>query len=86
MIFIYFFLWQLIPNVVEYEDWKIVTGDHIKVPKETRDFLEKRGHVLTSISGGTICQFVVQDLESIIDNGKLTAVSDPRKGGFPAGF
>lgn len=77
---------QLIPNVVEYEDWKIVTGDHIKVPKETRDFLEKRGHVLRSISGGTICQFVVvQHLESSV-TGKLTAVSDPRKGGFPAGF
>lgn len=73
---------QLIPNVVNYEDWKVVTGDHFEVPEETRSFLKKRGHVLKSVAGGTICQFVVQDLES----NELVAVSDPRKGGFPAGF
>ncbi|CAI9109296.1 OLC1v1009098C1 [Oldenlandia corymbosa var. corymbosa] len=73
---------ELIPNVVHYEDWKVVTGDHIEVPEEIRSFLKKRGHVLEGLAGGTICQFVVQDLKS----GKLVAVSDPRKGGFPAGY
>ncbi|XP_027073960.1 glutathione hydrolase 1-like [Coffea arabica] len=76
------FYHELIPNVVNYEDWKVVTGDHFEVPEETRSFLKKRGHVLKSVAGGTICQFVVQDLES----NELVAVSDPRKGGFPAGF
>lgn len=76
------FYHELIPNVVNYEDWTVVTGDHFEVPEETRSFLKKRGHVLQSIAGGTICQFVVQDLES----NELVAVSDPRKGGFPAGF
>ncbi|KAL3527819.1 hypothetical protein ACH5RR_012475 [Cinchona calisaya] len=76
------FYHELIPNVVQYEDWKVVTGDHFEVPEETRSFLKERGHVLQSLAGGTICQLVVQDLES----NELVAVSDPRKGGFPAGF
>ncbi|XP_060215525.1 glutathione hydrolase 1-like [Lycium barbarum] len=76
---------QLIPNVLQYENWTIVTGDHIEAPEETRAALQKKGHVLQSIAGGTICQFVVQEFESS-KLGALVAVSDPRKGGFPAGF
>ncbi|KAL8047217.1 hypothetical protein ABFX02_08G225600 [Erythranthe guttata] len=72
---------QLIPNVLRYENWTVPTGDHFEVRREIRDALEKKGHVLESISGGTICQFVVQEL-----NGLLIGVSDPRKGGFPAGY
>ncbi|MCD7447358.1 Gamma-glutamyltranspeptidase 1 [Datura stramonium] len=76
---------QLIPNVVQYENWTIVTGDHIELPAETRAALEKKGHVLQSIATGAICQFVVQEFNSS-KLGQLVAVSDPRKGGFPAGF
>ncbi|KAL0284530.1 UNVERIFIED_CONTAM: Glutathione hydrolase 1 [Sesamum angustifolium] len=76
---------QLIPNVVQYENWTVPTGEHFEVPAETRTALEKKGHVLASLAGGTICQFVVQELESP-KTGHLVAVSDPRKGGFPAGF
>ena len=74
---------QLIPNVLHYENWTTVTGDHFEVPAEIRAALEKKGHVLESLGGGTICQFILQDYSAI---GALVAVSDPRKGGFPSGF
>ncbi|XP_058096649.1 glutathione hydrolase 1-like isoform X2 [Magnolia sinica] len=82
---------QLIPNVVQYENWTTVSGDHFEVPDEMRAALRKKGHVLQSLSGGTICQFIVHNIESLkavggVISGELTAISDPRKGGFPAGF
>lgn len=87
------FYHQLIPNIVYYENWTTVTNDHFELPAKTRAALQKKGHVLQSLAGGTICQFVVQKLDSSsmkhdgkIVLGELVAVSDPRKGGFPAGF
>ncbi|XP_028765971.1 glutathione hydrolase 1 isoform X2 [Neltuma alba] len=80
---------QLIPNVVNYENWTTVSGDHIELSDHMRATLQKKGHVLQGLAGGTICQFIVQDAERYKngnDIGKLVAVSDPRKGGFPAGF
>ncbi|RWW60178.1 hypothetical protein BHE74_00032838 [Ensete ventricosum] len=83
---------KLIPNVVQYENWTTVTGDHFEVPAATRAALQKKGHVLQALSGGTICQFiVVHSLEKSATvggatTGELTAVSDPRKGGLPAGY
>ena len=81
---------QLIPNVVYYENWTTVSGDHFEVPADIRAALQKKGHVLQSLSsGGTICQFIVQDVGTLKENGgvgKIVAVSDPRKGGFPAGY
>ncbi|XP_015075087.1 glutathione hydrolase 1-like [Solanum pennellii] len=76
---------QLIPNELQYENWTVVTGDHVEAPAKIRAGLQKKGHVLKSIAGGTICQFVVQEFKSS-KLGELVAVSDPRKGGFPAGF
>ncbi|XP_059432316.1 glutathione hydrolase 1-like [Corylus avellana] len=81
---------QLIPNVVYYENWTTVSGDHFEVPADIRAALRKKGHVLESLAGGTICQFIVQDVRTSSNEnggaGKLVAVSDPRKGGLPAGF
>ncbi|KAI9113817.1 hypothetical protein K1719_015068 [Acacia pycnantha] len=78
---------QLIPNVVNYENWTTVSGDHIELSADIRAALQKKGHVLKGLAGGTICQFIVQDFERSKNGiGKLVAVSDPRKGGFPAGF
>ncbi|KAL9459185.1 hypothetical protein AB3S75_002551 [Citrus x aurantiifolia] len=80
---------QLIPNIVYYENWTTVIGDHFEIPGNIRASLRKKGHVLESMAGGTICQFIVQEFESIKENegvGELVGVSDPRKGGFPAGF
>lgn len=82
---------QLIPNVVQYENWTTVTGDHFELPATTRADLQKKGHVLIDLAGGTICQFVVHSLEnSMMHNGvkfgNLAAVSDPRKGGLPASY
>lgn len=80
---------QLIPNILNYENWTTVIGDHFEVPAETRAALAKKGHVLEELAGGTICQFIVQAFSSLRQGGgvgKLFAVSDPRKGGAPAGF
>ncbi|KAM0936399.1 putative gamma-glutamyltransferase, Glutathione gamma-glutamate hydrolase [Dioscorea sansibarensis] len=82
---------QLIPNVLQYENWTTVTGDHFEVPAETRAALQKKGHVLQGLAGGTICQIVVHSLENEkvlggVIHGRLTAISDPRKGGVPAGY
>ncbi|KAG9450728.1 hypothetical protein H6P81_010693 [Aristolochia fimbriata] len=86
------FYHQLIPNVVLYENWTTVTGDHFELPTDLRNSLKKKGHVLKDIAGGTICQFLVLNPENYkyVTNGvrhaEIVAVSDPRKGGFPAGF
>lgn len=83
---------QLLPNVVNYENWTTVFGDHFEVPADIRKALKSKGHVLKGLAGGTICQFIVLDTivpyeqNKGIENETLVAVSDPRKGGFPAGF
>jgi gamma-glutamyltranspeptidase/glutathione hydrolase/leukotriene-C4 hydrolase len=80
----------LIPNVVYYENWTTVNGDHFELSADIRAALRSKGHVLQGLAGGTICQFIVSNTyeHSGINkgSGKLVAVSDPRKGGFPAGF
>ncbi|KAL4296894.1 hypothetical protein GQ457_12G022640 [Hibiscus cannabinus] len=87
---------KLIPNVVSYENWTCIDGEHIELGEETKTFLREKGHWLEPKSGGAIVQFVVQTLQepretgrkfgkdSYIFHGKLTAVSDPRKDGKPA--
>lgn len=77
--------------MVQYENWTTVTGDHFEVPATTRADLQKKGHVLQGLAGGTICQFIVHSLENLkmhngVKFGDLTAVSDPRKGGLPSGY
>lgn len=64
-------------------------GDHFEVPAQIRKALQKKGHVLDPLAGGSICQFIVQQIEALNKNGRtreVVAVSDPRKGGVPAGF
>ncbi|GKV11832.1 hypothetical protein SLEP1_g23051 [Rubroshorea leprosula] len=89
---------MLIPNVVLYENWTVIDGNHIELAKETRVFLEEMGHQLQARASGAIVQLVVQSLESPLGistkigkdyggkvlHGTLTAVSDPRKDGKPA--
>ncbi|KAL5572510.1 hypothetical protein UlMin_022107 [Ulmus minor] len=80
---------KLIPNVVSYENWTVICGEHIELSEETKLFLQERGHQLVSKAGGAITQLVVQTFQNPINNsqvfhGKLTAVSDPRKDGQPA--
>ncbi|KAF7009466.1 hypothetical protein CFC21_023998 [Triticum aestivum] len=74
---------QLIPNEVQYENWTTVTGDVFLLDAATRGDLLKKGHALKPLAGGTISQLVVHNVEG---RGDLTAVSDPRKGGVPAGY
>ncbi|KAJ9183868.1 hypothetical protein P3X46_007670 [Hevea brasiliensis] len=87
---------KLIPNIVQYENFTVIDGDHIEVAEETKLFLEEKGHQLEAKALGAIVQLVVQTLQnpiamgrkngkgSKIFHGTLTAVSDPRKDGRPA--
>lgn len=90
---------QLVPNVLRYENVTTLDGEHIELANETKVFLEERGHILKPQTGGAVCQLVVQNLSDPVDNkkgrkelkngifhGLLTAVSDPRKEGRPAGM
>ncbi|KAH9801116.1 glutathione hydrolase 3 [Citrus sinensis] len=90
---------KVIPNVVMYENWTVIDGDHIELADETKLFLEERRHQLEARAGGAIVQLIVQTLGNPINEGQklrkymgnaqvlhgiLTAVSDPRKDGRPA--
>ncbi|KAK4394584.1 Glutathione hydrolase 2 [Sesamum angolense] len=74
----------LYPDVVFHEKFRTKTGRYEYKP-EVLNELKKRGHLLRECSSWTICQFVIQKLSGP-DSGKLVAVSDPRKGGAPAGY
>ncbi|MCL7030281.1 hypothetical protein MKW94_020924 [Papaver nudicaule] len=91
---------RLVPNKVRYENWTIVTGEHIELSDTNKNSLTVRNHVLQPQDTGAICQLVLQNIEKPIKkkrgefghgyngsvfHGLLTAVSDPRKGGRPAG-
>ncbi|PWA64871.1 gamma-glutamyltranspeptidase 1 [Artemisia annua] len=65
---------ELIPNVVYYENWTVIHGDHIELSDDRKKFLRERGHVLQSKIRWTILK------------GMLTAISDPRKDGRPAAY
>lgn len=89
---------QLIPNVVHYENCTVIDGEHFEFAEAAKEFLEERHHQLESQPGvAAVCQFVVQNLKQPVSNarrgfrngvfhGMLTAVSDPRKDGRPAGL
>lgn len=82
---------KLIPNVVTYEDETVASGEVIALSDGAKAFLEQRGHRLQSTGSGAVCQFIVHELAAPASSGggafrgMLTAVSDPRKGGSPAG-
>ncbi|KAM0037237.1 putative glutathione gamma-glutamate hydrolase, Gamma-glutamyltransferase [Helianthus debilis subsp. tardiflorus] len=89
---------KLVPNVVYYENWTVIDGDHIELSDDEKEFLKERGHVLEAKSGGAVSQLIVQTLKTPFENrrlsynhkqvfkGMLTGVSDPRKDGKPAGY
>ena len=88
-----FFPLQLIPNVVTYEDETVASGEVIALSDGAKAFLEQRGHQLRSTGSGAVCQFIVHELAAPpaapvggVFRGMLTAVSDPRKDGSPAGL
>nr|CAB3476266.1 unnamed protein product [Digitaria exilis] len=83
---------KLIPNVVTYEDETVADGEVIALSAEAKEFLEQRGHWLVSTASGAVCQFIVHEVAEPaaagggVVRGMLTAVSDPRKDGRPAGL
>lgn len=77
---------QLYPNLLLHENYSSSSGDRYTYPSSILKELKNKGHKLkNAASGMTTCQFVVQKLQGN-KSGLLIAVSDPRKGGFPAGY
>ncbi|KAF6149743.1 hypothetical protein GIB67_017476 [Kingdonia uniflora] len=86
---------KLIPNVVLYENWTVVDGDHIELSDKLKSFLTDRNHLLKGQASGAVCQLIVQTPQTPINmgrksgkwlgdqvpNGILTGMSDPRKNG-----
>lgn len=71
---------------MKYENSTTVIGDHFEVPETIRKDLQKKGHILQGPASLSVSQFIVHNLDGLKGNGELVAVSDPRKGGFPASF
>ncbi len=69
-------------SVTLYDHDQIIDGPLIEVSKRTRDALTKRHHHLSPVPNTGCVQAVAVDFET----GLLSAVSDPRKGGRPAGY
>ncbi|WZY85933.1 glutathione hydrolase 3-like [Brassica napus] len=76
---------KLIPNVVQYENFTAINGDHIGVTKNSKMFLAERGHELEEVSGGAIVQLIVQsfeeeeDKENIIELGRKLGKDSTRR-------
>ncbi|KAL0342767.1 UNVERIFIED_CONTAM: Glutathione hydrolase 2 [Sesamum calycinum] len=80
------FYHRLYPNVLLHENYSSSVGDRYAFSLRTLNELKRKGHQLRrAASVMTVCQFVVQVLKGK-NSGQLIAVSDPRKGGFPAGY
>jgi len=65
-----------------YEKTELDQGVAIEMSERTRSALKRRGHAIHSVDYTGCVQSVVVDLET----NKLTATSDIRKGGMPAGY
>jgi len=64
-----------------YDQDQIIDGPLVESTQRTRDALVKRGHSIAPVPNTGCVQAVAVDLETNL----LSAVSDPRKGGRPAG-
>jgi gamma-glutamyltranspeptidase len=65
-----------------YDESPLLQGPTIEISDATMQALASRGHVMVPVSNTGCVQAVAIDQET----GKLTAVSDIRKGGKAAGF
>ncbi|KAK4437140.1 Glutathione hydrolase 2 [Sesamum alatum] len=75
---------MLYPDVVFHEKFATKAGRYEYSSKVLNE-LKKKGHLLRECSSWTVCHFVIQKLSGP-NSGQLVAVSDPRKGGAPAGY
>ncbi|KAF6174855.1 hypothetical protein GIB67_026343 [Kingdonia uniflora] len=58
---------KLIPNVVLYENWTMVDGDHIELSDKSKSFLADRNHLLKGQASGAVCQLIVQTPQTAIN-------------------
>lgn len=73
---------QLLPDVAFYERTVDGYGSPLVVPEAVLASLRARGHACNATTNNAVVQLISVDP----DSGNLTAVSDLRKGGEPAGF
>lgn len=73
---------QLLPDQVDVEAQHLVTGKSIMMPQNVFDTLNLLGHRNVTAHDGSfaITQFITVDADTNV----RTAVSDPRKDGYPA--
>ncbi|KAI5066369.1 hypothetical protein GOP47_0018993 [Adiantum capillus-veneris] len=81
---------QLMPNVINYENWTTASGELIEEPEAVLSHLKSKGHNVTASAPGGISQLIVQRLckqqAGCKAKGRLTAVSDLRKDGYPSAY
>lgn len=65
-----------------YDNDHLLQGLTIRTPESTRNALTRRNHAIAPVPNTGCVQAVAIDMET----GLLSAVSDPRKGGRPAGY
>ena len=72
---------QLLPDYISAERWN-TTSASFSVPDSVLEALQRRGHVVVPSDWGSVVQLITVDPDTSV----LTAVSDPRKDGAPAGY
>ncbi|KFK29480.1 hypothetical protein AALP_AA7G139500 [Arabis alpina] len=66
---------MLMPNVVRYENFTAINGDHIGFTEDSKMFLEQRGHEVKEISGGAIVQLIVQNFKEEKDEEMIIEIA-----------
>ncbi|MCO5602320.1 hypothetical protein L7F22_056450 [Adiantum nelumboides] len=56
---------QLFPDVLQYENWTTAIGELIEEPASVVEFLESKGHNMTSKFGGNVA-LIVHDLSGLL--------------------
>ena len=85
------------PDVLDYEDWTTVTEEVVKENEDVVEYLESKGHITTGTTGGISHLIIEEKVElmchskalrgkMLASTGKLIAVSDFRKDGYPAAY
>lgn len=77
---------QLLPDSVDVENQKLVSGLKIEASEDIVNVLKARGHHNVTFVDGSfgVSQFISVDYDSVPGKIKVHAISDPRKNGRPA--
>ncbi|KAI3919079.1 hypothetical protein MKW98_016632 [Papaver atlanticum] len=62
---------KVAPNEVLYENWTVVTGEHIQLSQDNISLLKGRHHVLNETAAGAICQISSEILPQLVIQEKV---------------